>query len=131
VKAAACLRGPLKQQVGATRKKPGRSACSAFLIVDAPRLKNTDTATLKGDDAGKKVSGIKRHIALDRQGLPYAIAVTTAQVTDHKGALQTWQRCHPALGRVQSLLCDSGYMRQPFAQGVKVIWGQHLTVQRA
>ncbi|GKT24859.1 hypothetical protein AVHM3334_16095 [Acidovorax sp. SUPP3334] len=28
-------------------------------------MKNTDTAALKGYDAGKKVSGIKRHIAVD------------------------------------------------------------------
>jgi hypothetical protein len=37
----------------------------------------------KGYDAGKKVSGIKRHILVDTQGgLPYAIAVPTADVTD-------------------------------------------------
>ena len=32
-----------------------------------------DTAEQKGYDAGKKVSGIKRHIAVDTQGLPHAI----------------------------------------------------------
>ena len=41
----------------------------------------------KGYDAGKKVSGIKRHIAVDTQGLPHALAVTTADVTDRKGCL--------------------------------------------
>jgi hypothetical protein len=50
---------------------------SSFLIVDAQSVKNTDTAEEKGYDAGKKVSGIKRHIAVDTQGLPHAIAVTT------------------------------------------------------
>lgn len=58
--------------------KLGRNACSTLLIVDAQSVKNTDTAGLKGYDAGKKVSGIKRHIAVDTQGLPHAIAVTTA-----------------------------------------------------
>ena len=51
-------------------------------------MKNTDTAGLKGYDAGKKVSGIKRHIAVDTQGLPHAVAVTTAEVTDRKEVLQ-------------------------------------------
>ncbi len=46
--------------------------------MDAQSVKNTDTAASKGYDAGKKVSGIKRHIAVDTQGLPHAIAVTTA-----------------------------------------------------
>lgn len=94
-------------------------------------MKNADTASVKGYDAGKKVSGIKRHIAVDTQGLPHAIALTTAEVTDRKGALQALRRCKPALGKVQALLCDSGYTGQPFAQGVKDILGENVTVQIA
>jgi len=99
--------------------------------VDAQSVKNTDTAGLKGYDAGKKVSGIKRHIAVDTQGLPHAVAVTTAEVTDRKGAQQALEHCKPTLTRVQSLLCDSGYVGQPFEQGVKAILGEHVTVQIA
>ena len=55
--------------------------------MDSQSVKNTDTAGHKGYDAGKKVSGIKRHIAVDTQGLPHAIHVTTADVTDRAGAL--------------------------------------------
>ena len=109
----------------------GSNACSAFLIVDAQSVKNADPAALKGYDGGKKVSGIKRHIAVDTQGLPHAVAVTTAEVTDRKGALEALKRCKPTLGRVQSLLCDSGYVGQPFAQGVRDILGEHVTVQIA
>ena len=94
-------------------------------------MKNADTASVKGYDAGKKVLGIKRHIAVDTQGLPHAIALTTAEVTDRKGALQALRRCKPALGKVQALLCDSGYTGQPFAQGVKDILGEDVTVQIA
>lgn len=54
-----------KKQVGVARERLGRNACSRFLIVDAQSVKNTDTAGQKGYDAGKKVSGIKRHIAVD------------------------------------------------------------------
>ena len=53
-----------------------------FLIVDAQSVKNTDSAREKGYGAGKKVSGIKRHIAVDIQGLPHAIALATADVTE-------------------------------------------------
>ncbi len=74
------------------RARQERNACTRFLIVDAQSVKNTDTAGQKGYDAGKKVSGIKRHIAVDTQGLPHAIAVTTAEVTDRKGALQALER---------------------------------------
>lgn len=90
-----------------------------FLIVDAQSVKNTDSAEQKGYDAGKKVSGIKRHIAVDTQGMPHAIAITTAEVTDRKGALEAFDRCKPHLQRVESVLVDSGYTGQPFADGVK------------
>lgn len=54
------------------RTKQGRKSSTSFLIVDAQSAKNTDSAQEKGYDAGKKVSGIKRHIAVDTQGFsPY------------------------------------------------------------
>ena len=56
--------------------------------MDAQSVKNTDTAKEKGYDAGKKVSGIKRHIAVDTEGLPHAITVTTANISDKAGAKQ-------------------------------------------
>ena len=101
------------------------------MILDAQSVKNTDTAGLKGYDAGKKVSGIKRHIAVDTQGFAHAVAVTTAEVTDRKGALQALKRCKPNLGRVQSVLCDSGYTGEPFALGVREALGDEVTVQIA
>jgi transposase len=91
---------------------------TGFLIVDAQSVKNTDSADEKGYDAGKKVSGIKRHIAVDMQGLPHAIAVTTAEGTDRNGALAAIDRCKPNLELVESLLADGGYTGQPFADGV-------------
>ena len=104
------LEQALKNQVGVARTKQGRSACTTYLIVDAQSVKNTDTAGQKGYDAGKKISEIKRHIAVDTQGLPHAVAVTTAEVTERKGALQAMDRCKTNLGQVQSVLADSGYV---------------------
>ena len=61
---------------------------TTFGIVDAKSIKNVDTAKEKGYDAGKKVSGIKLHLVVDTLGLPHAIHVTCANVTDRKGALE-------------------------------------------
>ena len=58
------------------------------MIVDAQSVKNTDTAENKGYDAGKKVSGIKRHIAVDTHGLPHTIHITAANITDREGAIE-------------------------------------------
>lgn len=92
-------------------------------------MKNTDSARHKGYDAGKKVSGIKRHIAVDTQGLPHAVAVSTADMTDRKGALQAFERCAAHLTHVRSVLADGGYLGAPFAQGVQETLG--ATVQIA
>jgi Transposase DDE domain len=47
----------------------------------------------KGYDTGKKVSGIKRHLAVDTQGLPHAVAITTADISDRGGAVTAFERC--------------------------------------
>jgi hypothetical protein len=84
----------LKNVVGVARTKQGRKSSTSFLIIDAQSVKNTDSAHVQGYDAGNKVSEIKRHIAVDTQGPPHAIAVTTAEVTDRKGAFLLSIACH-------------------------------------
>jgi hypothetical protein len=53
------------------------------------------------------------------------------QVTDRKGALEALERSKPNLKRVKSLLCDSGYMREPFAQWVRAIPGEPVAARIA
>lgn len=100
------------------------------MIVDAQSVKNTASARHKGYDAGKKVSGIKRHIAVDTQGLPHAVAVTTADVTDRAGALRAIERCAPELNEVCSLLVDGGYTGEPFATAVQEKLGATVQVAK-
>ena len=100
---------------GPNRKEP------SFCIVDSQSVKNTDTAGHKGYDAGKKVSGIKRHIAVDTQGLPHAIHVTTADVTDRAGALAMFDRRRDGLSQAE--LVDGGYTGKPFATAVQGLLG--------
>lgn len=100
--------------------------------MDAQSVKNTDTAEEKGYDAGKKVSGIKRHIAVDTQGLPHAIAVTTANVTDRDGALLalTGAKQKQNLTQVVSVLTDGGYSGEKFAGAVKDLLGATVEVAK-
>ncbi len=82
-------------------------------------MKNTWIAGEKGYDAGKKVSGIKRHIAVDTNGLIHAIDVTTANITDREGAIQMCKRHKKTLKKVTNILCDGGYTGPSFAQSIK------------
>jgi len=64
--------------------------------------------------------------------LPHALAVSTADVTDWACALRALEQDKAHLGQVHSvLLCDGGYTGDPFAQGVKAILGEQVTVQIA
>ncbi len=91
-------------------------------------MKNTDTAGHKGYDAGKKVSGIKRHIAVDTQGLPHAIHVTTADVTDRAGALVMFDENRSGRNQVRKVLVDGGYTGKPFATAVHGLLGAAVEV---
>jgi transposase len=98
------------------------------VILDAQSVKNTDTAEEKGYDAGKKVSGIKRHIVVDTQGFPHAIAVTPANVTDREGALAACRFHKAALSKVNNVLADGGYTGQPFADAIHDTLGATVEV---
>jgi transposase len=68
----------------------------------------------------EKTSGIKVHIAVDVLGLPYAILVTTANVSDRDGAVEMFS--HPDFRKVPTLkkvLCDGGYTGEDFARKIR------------
>lgn len=67
---------------------------------------------------GKKISGIKLHIAVDSNGLPHARGVTTADITDREGALRMFRTYAPHLSQVEKVLCDGGYTGESFANAV-------------
>ena len=116
--------------VGEVRISNGRKEQTSFIIIDSQSVKNTDTASNKGYDAGKKISGIKRHIVVDSQGLPHAILVTTADQTDRQGALDAICLNKPMLENVKVVLVDGGYTGLPFSLAIKDLIGAQVKVAK-
>lgn len=112
------------------RVEDDRNKKTSFIIVDAQSVKNTDTAENKGYDAGKKVSGIKRHIAVDTQGLPHAIHITTANITDREGAIEMIGDAKESLMDVKNVLVDGGYSGEKFSLEIKNIIGATVEVAK-
>ncbi len=112
--------------VGEVRTNNGRNTKTSFCLIDAQSVKNADTAENKGYDAGKKVSGIKRHIAVDTQGLPHAIGVTTANITDRDGAITMVENAKNNLSEVENLLVDGGYSGENLLQKLIKLLGLQL-----
>jgi hypothetical protein len=63
----------------------------------------------------EKTSGVKLHIGVDTFGLPYAMFVSTANVTDRDGALTMIGYTAPRLSRCQTVLVDGSYAGEVFA----------------
>ncbi len=110
------------------RTDDGRREWTSFCIIDAQSVPNADPARKKGYDAGKKVSGIKRHIAVDTNGLPHAIHVTTADISDKAGALEMVKNSSSSLAHVINVLCDGGYTGKTFAQAVREAIGADVEI---
>jgi transposase len=118
----------MQKLVSDVRLADGRAEHTTYCIVDAQSVKNTDTAKEKGYDAGKNVSGIKRHIAVDTQGLPHAIAITTADVTDRNGALLAIGNAKDNLSEVKKICGDGGYSGEKFAESIKKLIGAEVEI---
>ena len=106
-------RGPTKQWT---------ERAASFCIVDSQSVKNTDSADSKGYDAGKKVSGIKRHIAVDTQGLPHGIHVTTADVTDGLGLWRCLTKTGPTSTRSRRCWSTGVTPGSPLPLRCKACW---------
>ena len=71
---------------GLRRRKAGRSACPAVVIVDGQSIKTTERGGVRGFDAHKRVKGRKPHILVDTLGLPIACRVEPANTSDRRAA---------------------------------------------
>ncbi|MDR0707210.1 MAG: transposase [Treponema sp.] len=87
------------------REREGKTSKA---IMDSKSVKNTGAAGEKGVWRGERTSGIKIRLGVDASGLPHAVRVMTAEVTDREGAVETLRSCAPNLPEVAKVLCDGG-----------------------
>lgn len=92
-----------------------------MLIIDSQSVKNASGAELKGYDGGKKISGIKRHVVVDTQGLPHAIHISAANISDSAGGIEMLKNKgnEENLFDVETVLADGTYQGEKFAQAIQ------------
>ena len=103
-----------------TREREGREASPSAAIIDSQSggSKRGSTLDPQGFDAGKKITGRKRHILVDTLGLLLSVAVHPANVQDRDGAgdlLRTARRSFPFIERI---FADAGYQGPKMAKVV-------------
>jgi putative transposase len=102
------------------RYSEGRAVAPTAAIVDSQSVKTPDQAGERGYDAGKKVSGRKRHMAVDCLGLLLGIMVTPASTQDRDAARPLIRTLVQTFGRLQLIWADGGYL------GALVNWVKQL-----
>ncbi len=75
----------------------------------------------RGYDAGKKVSGRKRHIVVDTTGMLLAVVVHAANIQDRDGAKLVLARLLGRFPKLQLIWADAAYAGQLYA-GQLVEW---------
>jgi len=71
---------------------------------------------------------VKIHIAVDILGFPYAVCVTTANVTDRDGAIEMFSKPHYASSRLEKILFDGAYTGEDFADKIKDLVGAEVEI---
>jgi transposase len=102
------------------RLREGRAAQPSAAIIDSQSVKAAETiaAPSRGYDAGKKINGRKRHIAVDTLGLLLCVLVTPASTQDRDGARPLLRLLAASCRRIRLIWADGGYAGKllPWAQ---------------
>lgn len=90
------------------RQKADAECRSDRFTIGQNRIKRGD----RGYDAGKKISGRKRHIVVDTLGLILTVMVHAADIQDRVGAMNVLKRLTGRFTRLKLIWADGGYAGQ-------------------
>jgi len=122
---AARMHDDLRERI---RAAAGRARQPTAAIIDSQSVKGSEMVPRagRGYDAGKKINGTKRHIAVDAIGLLLTVLVTAASVQDRDAARPLLWNLRRAFPSITLAWADGGYA------GKLVSWAKtrlNLTLQ--
>jgi putative transposase len=97
------------QLVERTRVQEGRNPAPTAALMDSQSIKMADKGQNRGYDAGKKITGRKRHLLVDTLGLVLTVVVHSANIQDRDGARLLLERAKARLTTLKHIWADGGY----------------------
>jgi putative transposase len=105
------------------RRAAGKTSTPTAAIMDSQSIRTAEGGEERGYDAGKKITGRKRHIAVDTLGLLLAVVVHGCSWQDHDGACFVLMRLSRAFRRLKIVFADSAYGRCDLPAWVQETFG--------
>jgi transposase len=92
------------------RKRQGKEESPSLLAIDSQSVKKMQFIKEEtGIDGGKNVNGRKRTILVDSLGLPWAIKVTAANISDNQAGILAVNLLDGKVPRLEKITADMGY----------------------
>jgi len=93
------------------RKAVGKKSTPTVAIVDSQSIRTAEGGEERGYDAAKKITGRKRHVAVDTLGLLLAVVVHRADCQDQDGAKWVLEKLGEQFRRIKVVFGDVAYGR--------------------
>lgn len=113
------LTGLLRRLV---REAEGRGAEPSACVLDSQTIKTSANVHLKdqGTDAGKRITGRRRHLGCDTPGLLLTVLVTAACVSDTAAGVSVLSRIAAAHPHITKAWADAGYRTTAVDHGARL-----------